>query len=356
MLFRPTAKISLSSLKKNFNTFKSLYSESPIMIMVKANAYGHGMVDVAKCLKLADYFGVARLSEAYELRTHGIENKIVLSEGYFDETEFVLAVDLSLEFVIHQRWQLDILLASSSYSTDNNIWIKVNSGMNRLGFSIDEVFEIYNLLKDSGYNNITLISHLSDADNLESNRTYYQFDKFDKLCTLLGYGVNRSLSNSACLINYPLLSRGIIRLGISIYGINPSNNIDQFPLVPTMTFESKIIAINSCTKNSLVGYSGRWVCPSNTRLAVVAAGYGDGYPRGIKNGTSVFINGSRFPIVGNISMDMMTIDIGDSDINVGDVVELWGENIGVEEIALSANTIPYCLLCSISSRVERVFF
>ncbi|MFS1909685.1 alanine racemase [Vibrio sp. 10N.286.48.B7] len=353
-MLKPKVEIDLKALKYNFDLVKSLSNGSPIMTMVKADAYGHGIIPVASVLKETDYFGVARLDEAILLRENGIKSKILAMEGFFDRSEFHECIENDIDFVIHQSWQVQVLHDFKSYSSSLNVWIKVNTGMNRLGFSPEHALSLYQVLTDNGFVNIKLITHLSSADDVFSDETLKQKLIFSRLVSNTN-NPTFSVSNSADILNNIGRLEGVVRTGLAIYGIDPiTPHADR--LIPVMTLTSSVIAINNCEANSPVGYSGAWVAPIKTKLAVIAIGYGDGYPRHAISGTPVFINGKTYPLVGAVSMDMITVDIGlDSNVKVGDLVELWGGNLPVSEVATKSKTIPYDLLCSITNRVERCY-
>lgn len=355
-MYYPIAKIDLAAINHNYNLLQEISGHRPIMVMVKANGYGHGIVQVANTLTNADFFGVARLSEALELKYAGIENRIVLVEGFFDSKELQYCIDYSLGFVVHQNWQLDLLLSINFMPFDLDIWIKIDTGMNRLGFNPDEVLTVYSTLKNKGYNNIKFMMHFADADNINSEFTLKQSSCFKDVLSKINRThdyIDTSIANSAALLNFPDSREGIVRAGIAIYGINPLSGPSSIEFKPVMSLLSKVIAIKKCKALSPVGYSGTWKPEYDTTLVVVAIGYGDGYPRHAKNGTPVFIKNKKYPIVGRISMDMLTVDIGQDEVNIGDSVELWGGNISVNEVAANSDTIPYELLCGLTNRVKK---
>lgn len=357
-MYYPIAKVDLTALRHNYHLLKEISANRPILAMVKANGYGHGIVQVAKALKQADFLGVARLSEAMQLRNAGVKGKIVLIEGFFDLEELQYCIDYSLDFVIHQNWQLDLLILTGLMAPSIDIWIKVDTGMNRLGFPPEDVQSVYTALKDQGCKNIKFITHFANADDISSEVTYKQKACFDDVLFKINKDADNSetsVANSAALLNFPVTRLGIVRAGIAIYGIDPSEKSDSQSLKAVMSLFSKVIAIRKCKAFSPVGYSGTWQSDHDTRLAVIAIGYGDGYPRHAMNGTPVFINNKKYSLVGRVSMDMITVDIGDDEINIGDSVELWGKNVSVTEVAANADTIPYQLLCGLTNRVQKEY-
>lgn len=352
----PCVTIDLSSLRSNFDFITQFCGTSrTVVAMIKSDAYGHGIVSVAKALSHADYFGVARSSEAAEIRDAGLDNRIIIFGGFFDEFDLVKCLELGVEFVIHQIWQVKYIVSSGIVPKDARIWIKLDSGMNRLGFKPKDVEFVYEHLSAAGYCNIVFISHLSESDSLRFKKTLKQESLFKDMLNLIGYSGQTSLLNSGGVLNFNHLPHNIVRCGLAIYGVDPSQKKNATTLKPVMTLNSIVIAINFCSVGSEVGYSGTWKSRHNTNLAVVAIGYGDGYPRHAKSGTPVFIKGKRYKLVGRVSMDMITVDIGNDSISVGDSVELWGNNLPIEEVADFSSTIPYDLMVGLTRRVPRIY-
>jgi len=350
---RPQAIIDLAALEHNFARVKQLAPQSKVLAVLKANAYGHGMLTVAQTLKYADALGVARLDEALALRAGGIAKPIVLLEGFFHADELAQIVASNLQLVIHHRDQAEALLAAK-LDAPVRVWLKIDSGMHRLGIYPEEFDELYQrLIKSANVQEpLRLMSHFASSDELAKPATVQQLALFNQI-TQDSTG-EHSLANSAAVLNWPQSHGDWVRPGLMLYGVSPMPDavgIDH-GLKPVMTLCSSVIAVRQVRAGDAVGYGGSWIAAHPTRLAVVAMGYGDGYPRAAGNNADVLINGKRLPIVGRVSMDMITVDIGNEPVAVGDQVILWGRDLPVECLARRVDTIPYELLCNITSRVQ----
>lgn len=350
---RPLAQINTSALLHNVQRIRELAPHSKVLAVLKANAYGHGLLAVAAQLKDVHAFGVARIDEALMLRAGGIVKPIVLLEGFFHADELSQIVASNLQVVIHHPAQVDSLL-KAELESPVHVWLKIDSGMHRLGIEPADFSEIYQKLCQSKnvLQPMRLMTHFACADELDNPSTERQLALFLK--TIGDAKGELSLANSAAVIALPQSHGDWIRPGLALYGVSPmeAGRSILHGLRPVMTFSSSVIAVRQVRQGDAVGYGGSWVAPNDTRLAVVAIGYGDGYPRNAPCGTPVLINGKRYPIVGRVSMDMTTVDIGEDHIEHGAQVILWGEQLPVEEIAERVQTIPYELLCNITSRVQ----
>lgn len=350
---RPIAQINIDALHHNFNHLQQIAPQSRILAVLKANAYGHGLLAVAEQLKIAGAFGVARIDEALLLRAGGIVKPIVLLEGFFHADELPQVVASNLQIVVHHLSQVDALLAAE-LDAPVHVWLKVDSGMHRLGIYPEQFTDIYQRLMDSPnvLKPLRLMTHFACADELENPATTQQLLLFKQL--IQGCEGELSIANSAGVLAWPESHGDWIRPGLALYGVSPmvEGRSSDHGLRPVMTFSSSVIAVRKVKKGDQVGYGASWTAPQDTQLAVVAIGYGDGYPRNAPSGTPVLINGKRYPIVGRVSMDMTTVDIGEDNVQIGDQTTLWGEALAVEEIAALVQTIPYELLCNITSRVE----
>ena len=348
-----TAKISSVALKHNIQTIKQKAPNSKIIAVVKANAYGHGVVFVSSAVEsLVDCFGVARLEEALKLRSNGITKPILLLEGFFSSKDLpVLAVN-NIQTVVHSQEQLDAL---EQAKTPNpvKVWLKIDTGMHRLGVHLDEVDNFYQKLKllPCVDPNIGFVSHFSRADELECGYTEKQLSRF--LQATEGKSGERSISASGGILFWQDAHLDWIRPGIIMYGISPNNTPGkEYGLTPVMNLTSSLIAVREHKKGEPVGYGGVWTSEKDTKIGVVAIGYGDGYPRDVPQGTPVYLNGRRVPIVGKVSMDMLTVDLGaDSQDKVGDEVILWGKELPIEEIAEITGVISYELITKLTPRV-----
>ncbi len=346
------ARIDLSALRHNLARARQAAPESKIMAIVKANGYGHGLVRVAQTLSDADGFGVACLEEAVTLREAGIRQPITLLEGFFGSDELNALSHYRLQPVIHNETQLR-QLESASLAQPVTVWLKIDTGMHRLGFAPEQARAMHDRLSScANVAAIGLFSHLGYADDRRSPVSQRQCELF--LSATQGLAGERSLANSGGLLGWPVTRLDWVRPGLMLYGVSPfsgDTSVEQ-DLRPVMTLTSKLIAVNRYERGAAIGYSGAWVCPEDMPVGVVAVGYGDGYPRHASSGTPVLVNGKRAPIIGRVSMDMLCVDLRDQpQAEVGDPVVLWGEELLVEEIARCAGTISYELLCAVASRV-----
>ncbi|MCO7226445.1 alanine racemase [Pleionea sp. CnH1-48] len=351
---RPTrATIDLSALRHNLSIARQLAPKSSTMAVVKANAYGHGLLPVARALSAADALAVACLEEAVEIRQAGIHAPIVLLEGFIDQSELDMASLYNLQTVIHHQAQIDILAKSSS-TQPLIVWLKLDSRMNRLGFDEESYLQAYQALKNlPQVKEIRLMTHLACADEISNDKTSQQLSLFKRL--VHDKNELKTVANSAAVLAWPESHYDWVRPGILLYGCSPlSNRVGaDHKLQPVMTLESRLIAIKSIKKGDSVGYGAHWVADKDSYIGIVAIGYGDGYPRHAKNGTPVWINGRLAKLAGRVSMDMIAIDLGsEASDSLGDRVVLWGSELPVEEVARHADTIPYTLLCGVTSRVS----
>ncbi|MCB1827742.1 MAG: alanine racemase [Coxiellaceae bacterium] len=354
-MHRATAFIDCAALQHNCRVVRRLIgNDRKIMAMIKADGYGHGLLQSASALNEVDAFGVATVNEAVFLREAGIAQDIVVMGGFTTLEELALFFQHQLTPVIHSQLQLELL---DKISVDGSIavWLKIDTGMHRLGFSATAFPEVYARLSKNKkiQQPVQLMTHLADADNPDRSFTEHQIATFSKLTD--GLPGLKSIANSATVLAYPEVLRDMVRPGIMLYGVSPimGKLADSFHLQPVMHLKSKLIAINHYKKGDKIGYGCTWECPEPMRVGVVAMGYGDGYPRHIENGTPVLINNVLCPTVGRVSMDMMTVDLRSlPNAKVGDHVVLWGHGLPVEKIAASAGTIPYELLCQLTQRVE----
>ncbi|WP_196140580.1 alanine racemase [Aliikangiella sp. G2MR2-5] len=357
----PKAKIDLSALRHNLATVKQLAPASKIMAVVKADAYGHGIQQISLGLEQADAIAVACLKEAIALKNAGISNPVILLEGFFGEKEFTQTLNNGFETVIHQEEQLQLIESYENrreYSEFLTVWLKLDTGMNRLGLNPEEFIDAYHRLKSSSLvKSIHLMSHLACADDITNSMSSRQVEQFKKVVKEIN--TQKSMANSAGIIAWPESHFEWVRPGIMLYGSSPMLGLKgvEHGLKPVMTLESEVFAIKHLKAGDSVGYGAIWKAPADTVIGVVAIGYGDGYPRHAKVGTPVLVGGKRYPLVGRVSMDMITIDLGaDSEVKVGDKAILWGEGLAVEEVADWAETISYTLFCGITSRVEYEYY
>jgi alanine racemase len=352
-MWGPRAIIDSSALRHNLSIVRKQAPHSKTMAVIKANAYGHGIVPTARALIGADAFGVARLPEALALREHGLGQRIVLLEGVFALDELDAVATHGLEIVVHSFEQL-ALLRSWHGTRQLHVWLKVDTGMNRLGFRLADFDAAWQQLSEctSIAGMPRLMTHLACADERESVVTQTQLTKFRAVADALG--LERSAANSAGLLAWPDARMEWVRPGLMLYGISPFANTEaeEFALRPAMTLLTPLIAIRDVNAGERVGYGGTWVAKDAGRIGIAAIGYGDGYPRQIGNGSPVLVRNVECRIAGRVSMDMIAIDLAQiPSAQVGDEVTLWGNGLPVERIAACAGTIPYELVCGISQRV-----
>lgn len=356
---RPTqAVINLQHLKDNYQLAKQ-HSQQAYAV-IKADAYGHGALATAQALSEADGFAVACMDEALLLRHQGIKKPIVVLEGAFDRDEWLSAVEHDIEMVLHHQSQLNILISDPCFA-QLQLWFKIDTGMNRLGFRLDEANNLLEKCRNTGLRIKVLMSHFACSDDLKKAKTETQFQALDAILQQqIGFWPELILSsnNSAAIIAWPNIRDHISRPGIMLYGSSPliDSNPPHCALKPVMTLTSKIMASHIVNAGESIGYGDSWIAKHTTRIGIVAIGYGDGYPRSAPSGTPVWCNGKRLHTVGRVSMDMLCIDLNDNDdIDVGDDVELWGEHINANEIASLCNTISYELFCQLTQRVKRIY-
>jgi alanine racemase len=323
------------------------------MAVVKANAYGHGLVSTALCLADADAFAVARIEEALALRGAGVRKPIVLLEGVFNAEQLEEAARQGLEIVVHEPEQV-ALLEQFTGTHRFTVWVKIDTGMNRLGFRASQVPDALRRLTALGerLHEVRLLTHFASADERDSALTVRQLVRFRELTE--GRMNARSLANSAGLFAWPEARADWVRPGLALYGVSPFPHQvgADLQLTAAMRLLSTVIAVRDVPAGETVGYGGVWRAGRDSRVAIVAAGYGDGLPRALPNGTPVLVKGARATLVGRVSMDMIAVDVtANAEAQVGDAVMLWGPELPVEEIAAHAGTISYELLCAVSQRV-----
>ena len=349
----PHALIDLGALRHNLGVARKAAPSSRILAVIKANAYGHGLPRVAQALHQADALGVARVSEGVRLRSQGIRQPIVVLEGCCGREELEAAAAQELQICIHAPEQLQ-LLQQTPLPRPVACWLKVDSGMHRLGYPPAEAAEAFRQLRECrNVQGLRLMTHLANADDRADPATDAQLDRF--LPLLSGLKVEARIANSAGLLGWPQAQRDWVRPGLMLYGASPflNSRADELGLRPVMTLRSRLIAVRRFAAGEPIGYGATWHCPEEMPIGVVAIGYGDGYPRHARPGAPVLLNGRRAPLVGRVSMDMITIDLRrHPEAAVGDEVTLWGEGLPAEEVAEHADTIPYQLFCGVTTRVE----
>lgn len=353
---RPTfITIDLGALQYNLQRVRAIAPGRSVLAMVKANAYGHGMVSIARALTGADALGVASIDEGIALRDAGVTHPIFLMEGLFSPDEVALAARYQFTLIIH-HWPQVKMLEQSALKHEFPVWIKINTGMNRLGITPTEAEDVYRRLIQLACikKPIGLMTHFAEADLLDNRTTIDQMHVFN-LATRHLSGP-RSLANSAAILGWPETHGDWVRPGLMLYGASPFAHKTgaDLDLKPVMTFSSRLIALNSISRGSKVGYGGTWMAPEDMLLGVVAVGYGDGYPQFAKNGTPVLVNGQECQLVGRVSMDMLTVDLRKQpNAKVGDPVVLWGDGLSVERVAKNSHSSAYELLTRMTTRPAR---
>jgi alanine racemase len=348
------ATVDTAALRHNLARVRAAAPGARVMAVIKANAYGHGLVPAARALAATDGFAVARLEEGLALRAAGLANPILLLEGVFGAEQLAAAAAQRLELMVHSLEQLELLEGRAGTEVVA-AWIKLDSGMNRLGFRAEQFAAAYERLRR--VRNVapdpTLVTHLASADDRDDPMTDEQLRVF--AAATAGLSGERSIANSAALLARPDARGDWVRPGLMLYGLSPfaAGTGADLDLRPAMTLRTAVIAVKDVRAGETVGYGGTWRAGRHTRMAVVAAGYGDGYPRSLPSGAPVLVNGRRAPLIGRVSMDMLTVDVTDlGDVASGDPVVLWGAGLPVEEVAARAGTISYELVCGVSQRVH----
>ncbi len=351
------ALIDRQALLHNLAIVRQFAPQSRLMAVVKANAYGHGLSWAARLLDgEVDSLAVARTDEALALRRQGFKLPIVVLQGFVGQDELKLFSRYQLDAVIHQSEQIH-LLEQTAVQNKISVWLKMDSGMSRLGFLPVEWRAAYQALQHNGniHQPIGLMTHLASADEAYNPQTVQQLQRFQRLTENLPG--RRSIANSAAILSCKDAITDWVRPGLMLYGVSPfpHKTAESLGLKPVMTLKSRLISIKTVAAGETVGYGGSWRCAEATRVGIVSIGYGDGYPRYAANGTPVLLNGQRVSLIGRVSMDMLALDLTtQAGAKIGDPVTLWGEGLAVEEIAECAGTIPYTLLCGITARVKMI--
>jgi alanine racemase len=349
------ARLDLRALRHNVAVARQLAPRSRIMAVVKANAYGHGAVPIATALQSqVDALAVACIEEAVELRYAGIATPILLLEGVFEQGELATAAQLNLWLTIDNEQQLG-WLETAALPAPLTCWLKVDTGMNRLGVAPQHAALCYErlLASNNTVGEVVTCTHFASADDVQNPQTLQQLAVFDAL----PFGAARSAANSAGLLAWPQAHYDWVRPGYMLYGNSPmtQDHANARDLQPVMTLTSAVISLRDVAAGAAVGYGGTWVAQRPSRIATVTIGYGDGYPRHAPNGTPVLVNGQRAPLAGRVSMDMITVDVTDlAGVRIGDEVVLWGAHLPVAEVAHCAGTLGYELTTRMPARTPRV--
>lgn len=353
---RAWADIEPAALAHNLGVARRFAGDSRVIAVIKADAYGHGLQTALAALDEADAFAVATPGEGVALRRAGCTRPVMVLQGFLDVRELRQLARHRLQPVIHQAWQVD-LLAATRPGLPLAVWLKVDSGMHRMGLPITDVADAFERLAACRHvqGRPGLMTHMACADEADAAATEGQLAAFHQACR--GMDGERSVANSASLMRFPESRMEWVRPGIMLYGcspfVTPGPEADE--LQPAMTLKTRLIAVQHYRKGERVGYGATYACPEDMPVGVAAIGYGDGYPRHARNGTPVLVNRRRVPLAGRVSMDSLTIDLRSvPDARPGDEVTLWGEGLPVHEVADWSDTIGYELLCAVGNRVERI--
>lgn len=356
-LMRPAwAAIDLAALQHNVKVIRKLAGGKRILAILKANAYGHGLQRIAQALSEIDAIGVARVDEALQLRNAGVTRPIVLLEGFFDASQIPVLAASNIQPVIHNLRQMKELSQVDQLGDTLKVWLKIDTGMHRLGLEPDQVVSAYQQLLDLPQvsDHPVVISHLACADEPEHPQNQRQIELFATILQQLPPS-STSLVNSAALLAQLAPQYDWVRPGLALYGVSPfATKIGaDHDLKAVMNLRASIISVRQIKAGEAVGYGGHWVASEDTHIGIVAIGYGDGYPRHAPEGTPVLINGDIYPLVGRVAMDMVTVNLGRRlTVKLGDTAELWGAKLPVERVAEAVGTIPYELLCNVARRVQ----
>lgn len=349
------ALLNATALRHNFDQVRRHAPRSRVMAIVKANGYGHGAAWTAQTLTDADAFGVASAEEAIALREAGITKPITLLEGFFEATELPLLVEFGLSPAIHCEEQLR-MLELARLASPLSVWIKLDTGMHRLGFEPGQFAGVLARLRAiRNIGDIGVMSHFANADDPRDAASRLQLERFS--AQIASAGLERSLANSAATVSFPDSHLEWVRPGIMLYGGMPlmDRSAEALGLRPVMTLTTSLIAVHRFRKGETVGYGSEFRCPQDMTVGVAAIGYGDGYPRRMPASAPVLLSGKRATLAGRVSMDMITVDLrAQPQAKVGDSVVLWGEGLPADEVAGHVGTISYELFCQLTPRVPRV--
>ncbi|MFU2329352.1 alanine racemase [Pseudomonas sp. NFX98] len=342
------ALIDLQALRHNYQVAREVTGAKALAV-IKADAYGHGAVRCAQALEAdADGFAVACIEEALELRAAGIRAPVLLLEGFFEADELALIVEHDFWCVVHSLWQLEAI-EKAALSKPVTVWLKLDSGMHRVGLHPKDYQSAYQRLLVSGkVAKIVLMSHFARADELNSQASAEQVAVFE--AARQGLSAEVSLRNSPAVLGWPQIPSDWVRPGIMLYGATPFEEANAVAarLQPVMTLESKVISVRELPAGEPIGYGAKFITPKPMRVGVVAMGYADGYPRLAPTGTPVLVAGQRSQLIGRVSMDMLCVDLTDiPQASLGSTVELWGKNILASDVAIAAGTIPYQIFCNL---------
>ena len=347
------ASFNLSSFGHNLAVVRRCAPQARIWAVVKAGGYGHSLLRTARSMATADGYALLDLDEAVRLRESGTKKPILLLEGFFDERDLAVAASHELTVVVHEPGQV-AMLEKAAVSRKIPVYLKLNSGMNRLGFVLADASRMFSRLGEcSAVSQITLMSHFADADG--TSGVDWQLNAL--AAATKDFAAPRSFANSAAILRHPATHADWVRPGIMLYGCSPfaDRSAADLGLRPVMTLSSEIIAVQQLCKGDTVGYGRTFRAERSMRIGVVACGYADGYPRHAPSGTPILVDGARSGTVGSVSMDMLCVDLTDlPGAGIGSGVTLWGEGLPADEVAMASGTISYELLCALAARVPQI--
>lgn len=358
------ALVNAKALEHNLNVVRNIAPNSKVIAMVKADAYGHGMLPAAKALHSADAFGVACIEEAIALRRANIAKPIVLMQGFYTISELHDIMSNKFEVVIHNIEQLNLLDKIKKFVYPVTIWLKINTGMNRLGLTTLEAKQAYQKLRDNSNFFIKgIMTHFACSDELDSDFTIRQIQTFNDFCNInIDNKISRSMANSAAVLKWPQSHVDWVRPGLMLYGISPFNNISaaELNLMPAMSLETEIISVIDVKQGESIGYNRKFIAPKDMLVGIIAVGYADGLGSsyGVTGFVPVSINGVKLPFIGKVSMDMAAIDlsgVSKDKIKIGSKVILWGSDLPVEDVARSLSYTPYELVTRLGNRVSKKY-
>lgn len=353
------AILSTENLLHNLKVIKKEAPKSKIIAMVKANAYGHGIRSVGMRLdSLVDMLGVASIDEALVLRQVGVKAPIILAQGIFESSELITAAAERFHVVFHNEAQLS-WLEKANLPSPLSCWLKINTGMGRLGLGLEQAKIYYDRLANhaSVQNPIRIMSHFACSDEKDHPLNHSQISAFKQF--IQDIKTEYSFCNSAAIFNFPAMHYDYVRPGIALYGVSPifGKTAAELGLKPVMTLQTSLMSVQKMKKGSVVGYSARYICDDDMPVGIIAFGYGDGYPIGAKDGTPILVNNKECKLIGRPSMDMIAVDLRNCpDAMVGDPVTLWGEGLPIENVVehLPGN-ITYNMLTSVQNRVKFIW-
>ena len=347
--------IDRAAMAHNLVQVKALTPNSSVMAVIKADGYGHNMEVAAQALDGADEFAVTSLDDVERLRASGVDKPLTVLSSTFDLEQLNQMSSKNVRPVIYDLAQISEL-AHLSPKANLDIWLKLDTGMGRLGLCIDDAHMVaQRLLNQNGIASVSAMTHLANADTPDHPSNQAQIKKFLKFAESYDFK-QLSLMNSAGCVAFSDYAQDLVRPGIMLYGISPQNDKSavDYNLKPAMTFKSRLISIKRLPVGSPIGYGSTYALDHDSKIGVIACGYADGYPRHAPNGTPILINGMYVPLIGRVSMDLIAVELGDVPAELGDEVILWGDGHSVEDLAKACGTIAYELICGIGERVERI--